>query len=44
MEIYEDAKERFSDKETGYIVAVKQVNVYGHQREVMIALGLTQLG
>jgi hypothetical protein len=37
MEIYEDAKERFSDRETGYTVAVKQVKVYGHQREVMIA-------
>ena len=35
--IYRDADERFSDKQTGYIVAVKQVQIYGHQREVMIA-------
>jgi len=36
-DIYRDADERFSDKQTGYIVAVKQVEIYGHQREVMIA-------
>jgi galactose mutarotase-like enzyme len=36
-DIYRDADERFSDKQTGYMVAVKQVEIYGHQREVMIA-------
>lgn len=35
--IYRDANERFNDKQTGYMVAVKQVQIYGHQREVMIA-------
>ena len=34
--IYRDADERFSDKQTGYMVAVKQVQIYGHQREIMI--------
>jgi hypothetical protein len=36
-DIYSDPDERFSDKQTGYMVAVKQVRIYGHQREVMIA-------
>jgi len=36
-DIYRDAYERFSDKQTGYMVAVKRVQIYGHQREVMIA-------
>ena len=35
--IYRDASERFNDKRTGYIVAVRQIQIYGHQREVMIA-------
>ena len=35
--IYRDAAQRFSDKQTGYMVAVKQVQIYGHQREIMIA-------
>jgi len=35
--ICRDADERFSDRQTGYIVAVEQVQIYGHQREVMIA-------
>ncbi|MFW6118076.1 MAG: hypothetical protein ACOC6R_01105 [Chloroflexota bacterium] len=29
--IYRDADERFSDKQTGYIVVVKQVAIYGHR-------------
>jgi hypothetical protein len=37
-DIYREARERFTDKQTGYRVAVEQVQVYGHQREVMIAL------
>lgn len=36
-DIYRDTDERFSDKQTGYMVALKQVQIYGHQREVMIA-------
>ena len=36
-DIYRDADERFRDKQTGYMVAVKQIEIYGHQREVMIA-------
>lgn len=36
-DIYREAHDRFSDKQTGYMVAVEQAQIYGHQREVMIA-------
>ncbi len=35
--IYEDAEERFMDDETGHIIAVKKVIIYGKERDVMVA-------
>ena len=35
--IYENAEERFVDNETGHIVAVKNVIIYGKERAVMVA-------
>ena len=35
--IYERAEERFLDRETGNQVAVQRVQLYGKEREVMIA-------
>ena len=37
QKIYEDAEERFIDIETGHIVAVKKVIIYGKKRAVMVA-------
>lgn len=34
--IYEEAEERFFDKETGNQVAVKRIELYGKERDVMI--------
>lgn len=35
--IYENAEERFMDAETGHIIAVKKVIIYGKERDVMVA-------
>ena len=35
--IFENADERFRDKETGHLIAVKTVLIYNAQREVMVA-------
>ena len=35
--IYDEAEERFIDLETGYIIAVKEVHIYGRNRDIMIA-------
>ena len=35
--IYENAEERFVDNETGHIIAVKKVIMYGKERDVMVA-------
>ena len=37
LKIYQEAKERFEDKETGHKVAIKVTQVYGYEREVMVA-------
>ncbi|MBT9141146.1 MAG: hypothetical protein DDT30_01733 [Dehalococcoidia bacterium] len=37
LKIYQQAKERFEDEETGHRVAIKVTQVYGHEREVMVA-------
>ena len=35
--IYEYAEERFIDTETGHMIAVKKVIIYGKERAVMVA-------
>ena len=37
QKIYKDAEERFVDNETGHIIAVKKVIMYGKERDVMVA-------
>jgi RNA binding exosome subunit len=34
-DIYRDAHERVDDRQTGYMVVAKQLDIYGHQRGVV---------
>ena len=36
-QIFEEAEERYFDEETGHLIAVKEVNLYDKNREVMVA-------
>jgi len=37
QQIFEEAKERFVDTETGHTIAVSNVIIYGKRRDVMVA-------
>ena len=37
QQIFEEAKERFIDIETGHTIAVSNVIIYGKRRDVMVA-------